>query len=64
MNTKKITRLEVIDETGRRYIQWNCSVVVSVQDNGRTMKCFVNNTKSQSSTKKRKCGKERGMKNE
>jgi RecJ-like exonuclease len=48
MNTQKITRLEVIDEEGRKYVQWDCSVVVSIQDNGRTMKCFVNKVKPQS----------------
>jgi hypothetical protein len=38
---KKITRIEVIDKTGRAYIKWDCEVVVSIQDDGRTLKVFV-----------------------
>ena len=41
MNTKKITRFEVIDDSGRVYTKWDCAVVASVQDDGRTLKIFV-----------------------
>jgi hypothetical protein len=37
----KITRLEVIDESGRRLSRWNVSVEPSVQDDGRTLKLFI-----------------------
>lgn len=37
-----ITRFEVIDETGRVYSNRPCTVQVSIQDKGRTMKVFVN----------------------
>lgn len=36
-----ITRVEVIDENGRSYTKWNCSVELSYQDNGRTLKLFL-----------------------
>lgn len=42
MNTQKITRIEVIDEEGRKFVRWDCSVVASIQDNGRTLKLFIN----------------------
>ena len=40
----KITRVEVIDENGRSYVNWSEDNVVecSVQDEGRTLKVFVN----------------------
>lgn len=38
---ESVTRLEVIDETGRVYSQWDCRVELSYQDNGRTLKVFV-----------------------
>ena len=42
MNEKKlITRVEVIDETGRAYVRWDCEPTFSLQDNGRTLKIFV-----------------------
>ena len=40
-NTSKITRVEVVDETGRVYSKWDCSVELSYQDDGRTLKVFV-----------------------
>lgn len=42
-------RIEVIDETGRAYVNWKPDNIIemSMQDDGRTMKIFV-------STKKRK----------
>ena len=43
MNTEKVTRVEVIDDTGRAYVNWNIDNVVSVQlqDNGKTLKVFI-----------------------
>lgn len=46
MDTSKINRIEVIDETGRVYIKGSIygapvSVELSVQDDGRTLKIFV-----------------------
>jgi hypothetical protein len=41
MASKKITRLEVIDDRGRRYVEWNCRITESIQDEGRTLKIFV-----------------------
>jgi hypothetical protein len=38
----EVTRVEVIDENGRVYTKWNCSVELSYQDNGRTLKLFIN----------------------
>ncbi len=36
------TRLEVIDESGRSYVCLNVeSIVLSMQDNGKTLKMFV-----------------------
>lgn len=40
-NPSKVTRVEVVDETGRVYSQWNCSVELSYQDDNRTLKVFV-----------------------
>ena len=41
--TSMITRIEVIDEKGRSYVNWNESnkVELLVQDNGKTLKVFV-----------------------
>lgn len=39
--TPTVTRVEVIDETGRRYGRWNCRVDMHLQDDGRTLKLFV-----------------------
>jgi len=40
----KITRVEVIDENGRSYVNWNerNNVFYQLQDEGRTLKVFVN----------------------
>lgn len=40
-NTQRVTRVEVVDETGRVYSKWDCSVELSYQDDGRTLKVFV-----------------------
>jgi hypothetical protein len=38
-----ITRIEVIDENGRSYMNWkkDNAIQLSVQDDGRTLKVFV-----------------------
>lgn len=50
MNTDNVTRVEVIDHTkpvdeggGRCYVKWekDIKVEVSLQDDGRTMKIFI-----------------------
>lgn len=37
----KISRVEVIDSTGRAYVKWNVKVEQNIQDDGRTLKIFV-----------------------
>ena len=37
----KITRVEIIDETGRVFSRWNQHVDISMQDDGQTMKVFI-----------------------
>lgn len=48
METTKVTRVEVIDENGRSYVNWNEKnhVEISLQDDDRTLKVFI--TKKQS----------------
>jgi len=43
MDTSKVTRVEVIDENGRSYVNWqkNNTVTLDLQDNGRTLKVFI-----------------------
>jgi hypothetical protein len=43
----RITRVEVIDENGRSYVSWedDNDIVTSIQDEGRTLKVFVNKVK-------------------
>lgn len=36
-----ITRVEVIDETGRAYVRMGCNVSVALQDGEKTLKIFV-----------------------
>ena len=43
----KVTRVEVIDEYGRRYTKHNCKVELSYQDDGRTLKVFINSLNKQ-----------------
>ena len=45
MDANKITRLEIIEAGKRKYVKWDCSVELSIQDNGRTLKVFVGETK-------------------
>lgn len=35
------TRVEVIDETGRVYVNMDCAAYALIQDEGRTLKVFV-----------------------
>ena len=45
MKTDKVTRVEVIDETGRSYIKYldkDQEVVCGLQDDERTLKVFIN----------------------
>lgn len=42
MKTDKVTRLEVIDNTGRLLVLYNCDVQLQLQDYGSTLKVFVN----------------------
>jgi len=47
MDTKKVTRIEVIDHqsepvVGRAYTKYNCEKVeLQLQDDGRTLKIFI-----------------------
>jgi hypothetical protein len=38
---RKVTRFEVIDESGRIYVKYGVEVELSYQDDGRTLKVFV-----------------------
>ena len=38
---EEVTRVEVIDETGRQYVRWNCEVEQQLQDGGKTLKLFI-----------------------
>ena len=40
-NYNKPTRFEVIDETGRAYSRWGTKIRVDIQDEGKTMKVFI-----------------------
>lgn len=42
---EKVTRLEVIDETGRAYSRRGVYVRAAVQDDGRTLKLWVDHDK-------------------
>ena len=45
MKVDKVTRVEVIDETGRAYIKYlddDQEVVCGLQDDERTLKVFIN----------------------
>jgi hypothetical protein len=43
--TDKVTRVEVIDQEGRSYVNWddNNKVELSFQDDGKTLKVFISN---------------------
>lgn len=40
----KVTRVEVIDDSGRVYGNRPCRVALSLQDDGKTLKVFVTHT--------------------
>jgi hypothetical protein len=44
-STDNVTRVEVIDQDGRSYVNWddNNKVKLSFQDDGRTLKVFISN---------------------
>lgn len=42
---KDVTRVEVIDSSGRAYVATNVTVELSVQDQGRTLKVFIKGEK-------------------
>ena len=45
---ENVTRVEVIDEHGRSYTHHNCeSVEYSLQDDGKTLKIFIRDKKSE-----------------
>lgn len=47
MNLEKITRLEIIDSVrGRVLVLHNYDVTYSIQDDDRTLKLFINETKT------------------
>ena len=45
ISTEEVTRVEVIDDTGRAYVNRNPdnAVEVQLQDNGKTLKVFIYN---------------------
>jgi len=42
-NTLMVNRVEVIDENGRSYVNWNSTnqVELQLQDDGKTLKIFI-----------------------
>jgi hypothetical protein len=45
MNLSKVNRVEVIDNTGRRYVKYDVEYVgLDLQDDGKTLKVFVKYT--------------------
>lgn len=42
----RLTRLTIVDETGRILEKWQADIEPSVQDGGRTLKLFVNHNPS------------------
>lgn len=51
MNLEKVTRVEVIDEKGRTYVNWNSNnkIKLLLQDNDRTLKVFIFKQKKETS---------------
>lgn len=45
--TKNVTRVEVIDQKGRSYVNWNKNnqVKILMQDDGKTMKIVISSKK-------------------
>jgi|TARA_B110000483_G_scaffold221969_1_gene278475 hypothetical protein len=46
MKTDKVTRFEVIDESGRVIVKYDVSVELNYQDDGKTLKVFLKDNKS------------------
>ena len=44
-DTSKVTRFEVIDESGRVYTKRKCKVELSYQDDDTTLKVFIKQTR-------------------
>jgi len=40
-NVEKVSRVEIIEDAKRKYVKWNCKPIFSLQDNGRTLKIFI-----------------------
>ena len=49
---EEVTRFEVIDDIGRAYTSRDVSIKLSYQDDGRTLKVFVNKLKEEYDGKK------------
>lgn len=49
MLTALVTRVEVIDEKGRSYVNWDKdnTVFIQLQDEGRTLKIFIQKKEKQ-----------------
>ena len=45
MKTDKVTRFEVIDESGRVIVKYDVSVELTYQDDGKTLKVFLKDKK-------------------
>ncbi len=43
LDNQTVTRFEVIDENGIVYVAKDCKVELSYQDDGKTLKVFINN---------------------
>jgi hypothetical protein len=42
LNTEQVTRVEIIDDTGRVYVTWGItSLELQLQDDDRTLKIFL-----------------------
>lgn len=42
LDTEQVTRVEVIDQEGRSYVNWNVNAVeFSLQDDAKTLKIFL-----------------------
>jgi hypothetical protein len=41
INESKITRLEIITKKGREFVNDKCKFNLDIQDNGKTLKIFV-----------------------
>lgn len=53
MDTSKLTRVEVIDDTGRVFSKWQQKVVLLVQDDGKTLKIFLTDDPTAATSPKR-----------